>query len=394
MEERPPGLPTIDVLKRPAFSTEEYDRRLREVRWRMSAKGIDCLLIHSFPNICYLTGLETVAPHKYFMLAVPLEGELALLCQTFESHNALLAGCVCALITYDLNADYVAASRDLLVSRGWPGRRLGIEFSSAGLRASDCRRLTESLAGSCWVDGSGLLDDVKTVKSEAELYYLRQAAQWSSRGMQAATEAVAEGATDNDVAAAAYRTLIEAGSEYMCYAPIVTSGRRSGIPHSTHQRVRIAQGDPVLIEIGACCRRYSAPIMRTASAGVPRDEVKKLAEIADAGVSTVIENMRPGALAGEIALKAKTRIQGISASTIWHGYYGYSVGIGFPPEWSDSPAAIREGSALVLEPGMVFHCSTSFREIGQWGVAISETVAVTADGCEVFTSFPRALAVR
>ena len=252
----------------------------------------------------------------------------------------------------------------------------------------------DSLAGFCPIDASGLVDEVKAVKSDEELRYLRQAAQWSSLGMQAAIGAVAEGATDNDVAAAAYQALVKAGSEYMCYAPIVTSGRRSGIPHSTHQRVPLDRGDPVLIEIGACCRRYSAPIMRTASAGVPRDEVKKLAEIAADSVSTVIANIRPGAVAGEIALKAKARIQGIPASTVWHGYYGYSVGIGFPPEWSDSPAAIREESPLVLQPGMVFHCSTSFRELGQYGAAISETVAVTAGGCEVLTHFPRALAVR
>ena len=104
--------------------------------------------------------------------------------------------------------------------------------------------------------------------------------------------------------------------------------------------------------------------------------------------------MRPGAVAGEIASKAKARLEGIPGSIVWHGYYGYSVGIGFPPEWNDSPAAIREASELVLEPGMVFHCSTSFREIGQYGVAVSETVAVTRSGCEVLTNFPRELAVR
>lgn len=394
MEERAPSLPTPGVLSRPPFPVEEYTRRLRETRRRMAARGIECLLVHTFPSICYLTGFESIAPHKYFLLAVPLEGELVLLCQAFESHNARLGACISDIVTHDLNADYIAATRDLIASRGWTGRRLGLEFHSPGLRVSDYRRLTESLPGCCWVDGSGLLEEVKTVKSELELGHLRLAAQWSSLGMQAATAAVAEGATDNDVAVAAYQALVAAGSEYMCYAPIVTSGRRSGIPHSTHQRVPLQRGDPVLIELGACCRRYSAPIMRTASVGVPGDQVRRLAEVAAESVSTVIENMRPGAVAGDIARKAKARLQGIRESILWHGYYGYSVGIGFPPEWNDGPALIREGSELVLEAGMVFHCSTSFREIGQYGVAVSETVAVTASRSEVLTNFPRALVVR
>jgi len=394
MEERDPSLPPVGVLRRPAFPPEEYGRRLGEARRRMTGRGIECLLVHSFPNICYLSGLETVAPHKYFLLAVPLEGEPVLLSQDFETSNVLLGANISDVVAYALGADYIAATRDLIMHRGWTEMTLGLEFDSLGLRVSDHRRLTSSLPGCRWMDASGLLDEVKTVKSQYELQYLRIAAQWSSVGMRAATEAVAEGATDNDVAAAAYQAVVRAGSEYMCYAPIITSGRRSGIPHSTHQRIQFHRGDPVLMEIGACHRRYSAPIMRTASVGLPSDQVRRLAEIAATSVCTVIENMRPGAVAGEIARKAKAKLEGIPPNIVWHGYYGYSVGIGFPPEWNDSCAAIREASELVLEPGMVFHCSTSFREIGQYGVAVSETVAVTTSGCEVLTNLPRELAVR
>lgn len=400
MEERHAGVPAADplgeqasALSRPAFTKDEYDRRLRETRRRMADREIDCLLVHSFPNICYLTGLETVAPHKYFMLAVPLEGEPVLLSQDFETHNVLLGACVADIVKYGLEEDPAAATRELLKKRGWTSQGLGLEFDSRGLSIADYRRISDGLPGVRWADASGLVDSVKAVKSAPELDYLRRAAAWSSLGMQAAIGAVAEGATDNDIAASAYHALMRAGSEYMCYAPIVTSGRRSGVPHSTHQRVTLERGDSILIEIGACCRRYSAPIMRTASVGTPSDAVRRLVEIAAESVSTVIENMKPGAIAGEIAVKAKARLVDVPSHILWHGYYGYSVGIGFPPEWSDSPAALREGSELVLEPGMVFHCSTSFREIGRFGVTVSETVAVTATGSEVLTSLPRALAV-
>ena len=51
MEERDPSLPPAGVLRRPAFPAEEYGRRLREARRRMTSRGIECLLVHSFPNI-------------------------------------------------------------------------------------------------------------------------------------------------------------------------------------------------------------------------------------------------------------------------------------------------------------------------------------------------------
>jgi Xaa-Pro aminopeptidase len=133
MEERHAGVSTAERLSRPEFSTEEYGRRLQATRRRMDDQGIDCLLVHSFPNICYLTGLETVAPHKYFMLAVPLKGEPVLLSQDFETHNVMLGACVSDVVAYGIESDHVAATRDLLVGRGWSGQRLGLEFDSRGV---------------------------------------------------------------------------------------------------------------------------------------------------------------------------------------------------------------------------------------------------------------------
>ena len=79
---------------------------------------------------------------------------------------------------------------------------------------------------------------------------------------------------------------------------------------------------------------------------------------------------------------------------IWHSCYAYSVGIGFPPIWDEGGGFIQEGSEDVLEAGMTFHVSTSLRDVGRFGTAFSETVAVTADGAEVLTDVPRELVVR
>ena len=48
----------------------------------------------------------------------------------------------------------------------------------------------------------------------------------------------------------------------------------------------------------------------------------------------------------------------------------------------------------ILRPGMVFHVSTSLREVGKYGTAFSETVAVTETGHEVLTHTPRRLVIK
>lgn len=52
---------------------------------------------------------------------------------------------------------------------------------------------------------------------------------------------------------------------------------------------------------------------------------------------------------------------------------------------------VSRGSTTVLQPGMVFHCSTSIRDPLQAGATCSETVLITDKGCEVLTSLPREL---
>ena len=72
----------------------------------------------------------------------------------------------------------------------------------------------------------GLVEQVKAIKSPAEIAYLRNAGAITTLGMRAAIEAAAAGKTENDVAAAAYHALFGGGSDYMAIPAIVTSGAR------------------------------------------------------------------------------------------------------------------------------------------------------------------------
>src|SRR5690242_8595612 len=93
----------------------------------MAERDLDALLCHDFPNICYLTGMESVLWTKYFLAVVPREGDPILLGQAFELPNALFCAWTEDNVGHDLRADPVAATRDLLVARGWHDKRLGIE---------------------------------------------------------------------------------------------------------------------------------------------------------------------------------------------------------------------------------------------------------------------------
>jgi Xaa-Pro aminopeptidase len=184
--------------------------------------------------------------------------------------------------------------------------------------------------------------------------------------------------------------MIAGGSEFMCIDPIVTTGTRSGVPHTTHRRVRIEPGDPVWIELGACYQRYSAPLMRTVFVGEPSREVQALADASLAALRTVMSTVRPGITAEAVAAEGRKTLPLDDSSVVFHHTYGYSIGLGLPAEWSDDMLLrLREGNTTVLEPGMVFHATMGLRRRDRYGAVCSETIAVTDTGCEALTDFPR-----
>jgi Xaa-Pro dipeptidase len=357
----------------------------------MGRRGLDLLLCHHFPNICYLTGMESVLWRKYFLCMVPREGEPTLVSEWFELPNTSYSVWWEDLIGFDLDGDPIAVTQSLLRERGLDGLRSGIERSHLTVPVFDA--LTSALPNATFVDASDLVDGIKVIKSEPEIAHLRTAAAITDAGMTAALQQVAAGATDQEVAAAAYAALVTGGSEYMALDPIVTVGPRSGIPHSSHRRATIQSGDTVLVELGANIHRYTSALFRTAVVGPPTDEIQLMADATIRSLDRLIEEMVPGSCAADIARAADRVWESETEEFLWHGIYAYSLGIGFPIDWNDCLALIERRSTLILQPGMVFHCTTSLRKPRYAATAFSETVLVTEHGAEVLTSVPRELVV-
>ena len=388
-----PGSPLPRTL---AFSTAEYRRRSDDAQAAVASQALDALLSTTLGNICYLTGFQTIGSYGFALYATLVQPgrELALVSSDFEGHNALIDSWLDEVITYLVMADPVEALVDLLRARGLAGGRVGIETGYGALTVAQADRLRQQLPRVHWVDASGTIEAIRAVKSEEELQAMRQAARISSAGMRAAIAAVSVGATDNDVAAAAAAAVLHQGGEHFSIVPIVTSGRRSGIPHTSFRRVRLAPGDPVFIEVCASYQRYAAPLLRTVSVGEPSAPVRRAFDACLASVETLLREVRAGVPAREVAARAGAAMRTIEPDLIWHGYFGGSTGLSFAPSYSDGGAAeISDRSATVLAAGMTFHASTSLRRLGEFGVTVSETIAVTETGCEVLTQVPRQLVV-
>lgn len=378
-----------NIKKELFFSDDEYQLRLQRTRRLMEERQIETLLCFSPENIYYISGYQTFGFHNFQVLVLPIEGSPFLVLKYLESALAHQYSVVSDVVTWEDTDDPVDVTLRELGRRRLSNRTIGIEERGFFLQVSTWRRCKEAIPR--LVDGSGIVETLRAIKSEREIAYMRQAARLTDLGITEALNTIAAGVSENDVAAAAFAAMTKGGSEYLTRDPIVTSGERSGVPHTCYYRRTLTSGDAVLIELSGVFNRYYSPLMRSALVGTAPSEVEKLAPVALEALNAAIDSVGPGVAAGEVDAAA-TRV--IARHGCWENYrrsLGYSVGIGFSSWVEGGVARLKQGTETVLAEGMCFHMPVALRLYGVAGIGFSETVHVTRTGHEVLGRMPREL---
>jgi len=372
------------------FAQAEYDARVASVRAGMAARGLDLLIVTTPENATYLTGYETIGYASFQVLAIPAKGDLLMIVREMERTVAETTSWVTAVETFGDTDDAVDVTRRILTGRGLlGGGRVGLEDTGWFLSPAAHARLRAAL-GDRVESGSGLVETARRIKSPGEIEWIRAACRLTEAGMQAAFDTIAPGHTENQVAAAAYAAMVGGGSDFLVGDPIVTSGWRSGVGHFTFANRVLETGDAVLLEFGACRRRYFGPLMRSAVVGRPAPEVARLGEVVIAALEAAIAAIRPGVTSGAVDQACRGVIEAAGYEPYFRKRTGYSVGVAYAPDWGEGHIiSLRRDDPTVLEPGMVFHIPPALRVPRRYGLGMSETVLVTDRGCEVLTRFPR-----
>lgn len=155
------------------------------------------------------------------------------------------------------------------------------------------------------------------------------------------------------------------------------------------------RGDTQLLEVSGTIQRYSGALVRASTVGPPSDLVRRLADVCIEALNRAIGTIKPGVTCGEVDLACRGTIERAGFYNYFRKRTGYSLGIAFAPDWGEGHiVSLKKDDPTPLEPGMVFHMPPALRVPAQCGVGFSETVLVTASGCEVLTDFPRELVIR
>lgn len=369
------------------FPEAEFAGRLAAVRAAMDRRSVDTLLVHVPENIYYLSGYRTPGYYTYQCLALPLTGPPVLVVRHLEATNAEGLSYVRDYVGYSDVEDPVRVCVDELRRRGMSVGRVGLEMDAWFLTAGRYRQLQAALGD--LVDCTGVVEHLRLRKSPAELDLIRRAAVAANGGMARALEVLEPGISENDVAAEVLATCTRLGSEYTSLPPFVTSGERSWLAHSTWEGRELREGDAVYLEISGAVKRYSAAIMRTAIVGEAPPRYRAIADTIIEGLEAAIAHMRPGHTAGDVDRACRSVFERDGIAEHFRHRTGYSIGIGFPPDWGEGHiASLRAGDPLELQPGMVFHAPPGVLLPDEAGIGFSDTVIVTEGAPERLGTVP------
>lgn len=375
-----------------AFARTEYDERVRRARANLQQAGIDVMVVTGPENIFYLTGQQTPGYYTFQALVLPVEGEPVFVIRQLEYFNFISNTFISDAAIYTDGDEPVGFLVDVIQKKGWAGKRIAIDKRGWFLPIAVYEALQAKLG--TIHDGAGQIEKLRAIKSAAEIEKLEKAASYVDAGMRAGLAAVRVGATENDFVAAMLQASIAAGSEYMGMEPLVSCGPRSGIPHGTWRRRRIAQGEPAFLEMAASHDRYHAALMRSAWIGQPPQLAIDMEKVCQDALQAALDAIKPGEPCEAPHLACQAVIDRAGYTEAFKKRTGYSVGISFAPDWGEGAIlSLYSGVKTLLQPGMSFHLPPALRVYGEFTVGVSETIVVTETGCRALGTVARAMQV-
>ena len=225
---------------------------------------------------------------------------------------------------------------------------------------------------------------------------MRRAAVICERAMQRAYDVIEPGIRQCDAVAQICNAQITSdgttfGGDYTAIVPMLPTGIGTSTPHMTWNDKPFRVGEATIIELAGAYRHYHCPMARTLHLGVAPTALGDASNVVVEGIAAVLDFIKPGVTCEEIEAVWRRCIAR-------HGFrkesrMGYSVGIGYPPDWGEHTLSIRPGDRTIMQPDMTVHLMPGLWR-DDWGIEISECFRVTEKGAEPLCDFPRPLFVK
>ena len=386
------------------FTDNEYKNRLKKVQSEMQKKGIELLISQDTANINYLTGYDAWSFYYSQCVIVHVNSDEPLcFVRAQDAGGAFITTYLKKenIIIYDEKYIHTWPTHpydalvDLIKKKKWDKINIGVEMDAHYFTAYCYEKLKKGLPNAKILDSERLVNWVRVEKSIAEIEYMKKAATISEMAMKTAMETISPDVRQCDAVAEIQRTLFrgtpEYGGEYASIATLLPTGKGTSASHLTATDKKFVNGEATIIELSGTYKRYHAPMARTINLGKPDQKKLDAMKATNEALEEGINASKPGNTANDVAKKFWGVLDkyGIKKES----RTGYSIGIGYPPDWGEHTLNIYKGDMTELKPNICYHM-IAVMQFGDWGVESSESIRITESGNELLCNFSRDLHVK
>ena len=386
------------------FTLKEFKNRLKKVQSEMQKKGIELLISQDTANINYLTGYDAWSFYYSQCVIVHANSDEPLcFVRAQDAGGAFITTYLKKenIIIYDEKYIHTWPTHpydalvDLIKKKRWDKINIGVEMDAHYFTAYCYEKLKKGLPNAKILDSERLVNWVRVEKSIAEIEYMKKAATISEMAMKTAMETISPDVRQCDAVAEIQRTLFrgtpEYGGEYASIATLLPTGKGTSASHLTSSDKKFVNGEATIIELSGTYKRYHAPMARTINLGKPDQKKLDAMKATNEALEEGINASKPCNTANDVAEKFWEVLDkyGIKKES----RTGYSIGIGYPPDWGEHTLNIYKGDMTELKPNICYHM-IAVMQFGDWGVESSESIRITESGNELLCNFSRDLHVK
>ncbi len=279
-----------------------------------------------------------------------------------------------------MGGDALSALMEALHSEGLSKGVIAVD--SSRVEPGYLERLRRELPRVELIEGRGLLEEVRLVKTGEEVERIRRATEVAEKSMEDALEVARPEITERELASIFEYSAAGDGCE--ASYRLVGIGERSSLPNPIPSQKEAERGDIMRMSLGCTWMHYNSNVSRTAVLGRPSPEIRKGWEAVASAQDALLEEVRGGARLSQLYSAGERRLKEMGVRVI-PSTLGHGIGV----ELEEDPRVGRADGELM--EGMVLNVDVRYLRLGRYGLGVEDTVLVTEGGFERLTKTDRDL---
>ncbi len=365
-----------------------FAERLKRAREKMTADGVDVLLLSVGADLPYFCGYEAMPLERITMLVVPRDGDAALVVPALEASRVTPRPELFTLRPWSETEDPIALIATLMgpVSTAAVGDHMWSGFLVDLMSARPKTKFRRA---------SSITSGIRSVKDAAEIERLRAA----SRAVDVIAARLQQGEipligrTEAEVSAELGRQIIAEGHDRVNFA-IVATGPNAASPHHEAGSRVISAGEALLCDFGGTMIGddgigYCSDVTRCVWVGPrPDREYLEAYAVLHEAQAAAVAAARVGTPAQDVDRTSRERI----AAAGFGSYFIHRTGHGIGVEEHEDPYIV-EGNEAPLVAGNAFSIEPGIYMPGRWGMRLEDIVVATEAGPDSLNLVDHHLAV-